>query len=100
VVFVSVDAKRDTPDVLKTYIKNFDPAFVAVTGAQADLDAFTKSVGVPSAIRPLTNGGYAVDHYAGILAFNPQGELSALFSAPHAVAALASDYRVLVGAMR
>jgi protein SCO1 len=100
VVFVSVDAQRDTSDALKAYIKNFDPAFVAVTGPQTDLDAFTKSLGVPSAIRPLEHGGYAVDHYAGILAFNPQGELSALFSAPHTVDALASDYRALVGATR
>jgi protein SCO1/2 len=100
VVFVSVDAQRDTTQVLQAYIKGFDPTFVAVTGAQANLDAFTKSLGVPSAIRPLENGGYAVDHYAGILAFNPQGELRALFGAPHTVDALSSDYRVLVGAAR
>jgi protein SCO1 len=100
IVFVSVDAQRDTPAVLNAYIKSFDPTFVAVTGTQSNLDTFTKTLGVPSAIRPLENGGYAVDHYAGILAFNPQGELTALFGAPHTVQALASDYRVLVGATR
>jgi protein SCO1/2 len=98
VVFVSVDAKRDTPDTLKAYIKNFDSTFIGVTGSQTNLDAFTKSLGVPNAIRLLDNGSYAVDHYAGILAFNPQGELRALFSAPHNVDTLTSDYRALVGA--
>jgi protein SCO1/2 len=98
VVFVSVDAQRDTTEVLKAYVKTFDPTFIAVTGAQSDLDAFTKSLGVPSSIRALDNGAYAVDHYPGILAFNPRGELRALFGAPHTVDALASDYRVLVGA--
>ena len=97
-VFVSVDAQRDTTSVLNRYVKIFDPALVGITGTQAELDAFTKSLGVPSAIRPLENGGYAVDHYAGILAFNPQGELRALFSAPHTVDALTGDYRALVGA--
>jgi protein SCO1/2 len=84
--------------VLHEYIKHFDPTFFAVTSVQANLDAFTKSLAVPSAIRPLENGGYAVDHYAGILAFNPEGELGALFSAPHTSDSLSSDYRVLVGA--
>ena len=100
VVFVSVDAKRDTPEVLSAYIKHFDPAFVGVTGTQPNLDAFTKSLGVPSAIRTFENGSYAVDHYAGVLAFNPQGELRALFSAPLTAEGLANDYRSLVGAQR
>ncbi len=98
-VFVSVDAKRDTPEVLKAYVKNFAPALIGVTGAQADLDAFTKALGIPSAIRPLESG-YAVDHSAAILAINPQGEWRALFSPPHTVAALARDYRALAGANR
>jgi protein SCO1/2 len=100
VFFVSVDAKRDTPEVLNTYVKHFDPSFVGVTGTQANLDDFTASLGVPSAIRLFDNGSYAVDHYAGVLAFNPQGELRALFSAPLTAEGLANDYRSLVGAQR
>jgi len=97
IVFVSVDAQRDTPQVLQGYVKNFDPTIIGVTGAQTALDAFTKDLGMPSAIRPLENGSYAVDHSASILAMNPQGELAAVFSAPHTVQALAADYRALIG---
>jgi protein SCO1/2 len=100
VVFVSVDAKRDTPEALSAYIEHFDSSFVGVTGTQKNLDAFTKTLGVPSAIRTFENGSYAVDHYAGVLAFNPQGELRALFSAPFTAEGLAIDYRSLVGAQR
>jgi protein SCO1/2 len=96
VMFVSVDAKRDSPTVLKEYLRHFDPNFVGVTGAQSDLDAFTMALGVPSAIRQLESG-YAVDHSASILVFNPQGKLRAIFSPPHTVEALASDYRALIG---
>jgi len=96
VVFVSVDANRDTPSALQRYLRHFDSTFVGVTGTQPALDAFTLSLGVPSAIRPLASG-YAVDHSASILAFNPQGEFQALFSAPHTVDALVKDYRVLAG---
>jgi len=98
IVFISVDAKRDTPEVLKSYLKAFDPTFTGVTGRQPDLDAFTTALSVPSAIRPLENGGYAVDHSAAILVVNPQAELQALFSPPHTIDALATDYRRLIGA--
>jgi protein SCO1/2 len=100
VIFVSVDAKRDTTAALNAYVKHFDPSFVGVTGTQESLDAFTATLGVPSAIRLFDNGSYAVDHYAGVLAFNPQGELRALFSAPLTAEGLTGDYRSLVGAQR
>ena len=99
-VFVSVDPGRDTPERLKLYVANFHADFIGVTGAQTDVDAFTKSLGVPSAIRPMPEGGYAVDHYAGILATDRNGDLHALFGAPHTLAALTADYRALVGAER
>ena len=100
IVFVTVDSQRDTTAVIKGYLKGFNPEFVGVTGKQESLEALTKDLGVPSAIRPLENGGYAVDHYGGILLFNPEGKMRALFSAPHTVAGLASDYRLLVETSR
>jgi protein SCO1 len=43
VVFVTTDVKRDTPSVLKAYLKQFDPGlpnpFVGLTGSQAEIDA-------------------------------------------------------------
>ena len=96
IVFVSVDPGRDTPEVIAKYLANFDPAFVGLTGEQTDLESFTRALGVPSAIRMFENGSYAVDHSAAILAVNPRGELRAIFSPPHTVAALATDYRSLV----
>ena len=96
VVFVSVDAKRDTPDVIAKYLGNFDASFIGITGTQADLDAFTGALGVPSGIRMFDNGSYAVDHSAAILATNPNGQLRALFSPPHTVATLATDVRELL----
>lgn len=95
VVFVSVDPKRDTSQVLSAYVKSFHPDFLGVTGAQADVDAFSLSLGAPSGIRPL-EVGYAVDHSGSVFAINPRGEFQAVFSPPHTAAALAADYRTLV----
>ena len=32
-VFITVDPERDTPEVLKAYMANFDPGFVALRGS-------------------------------------------------------------------
>jgi protein SCO1 len=96
IVLVSVDAKRDTPEVMKAYVHSFDAQFVGVTGEQSALDALTTALGVPSKIMPMDNGNYMVDHSTAILAINPKGEWQVLFSAPHSATGLANDLRVLV----
>ena len=94
VVFVSVDPKRDSAEVLSKYVQSFHADFIGVTGAQTDVDAFSMSLGAPSGIRQL-EFGYAVDHSSSVFAINPRGEFQAIFSPPHTVAALAADYRLL-----
>lgn len=34
-VFISVDGARDTPNVVKRFVRKFDPAFIGLTGAEA-----------------------------------------------------------------
>src|SRR5512140_2927320 len=36
-LFVTVDPERDTPQVLKAYLANFDPSFLALRGTPAQL---------------------------------------------------------------
>ena len=97
VVFVSVDTKRDTPEVIKTYLQHIDPKFIGVTGEQAQLEALTKALGVPFAIRPLANGDYAVDHSSAILAIDPKGRFHAVFTPPQTPEGVAHDMRLLMG---
>lgn len=98
IVLVSVDPKRDTPEQLASYVKFFSPSFTGVTGTQADIDAFTRALGVPVATSPLPNGDYTVDHSAALFLVNPSGQLRALFSGPHTAAVIADDYRRIVEA--
>ena len=42
-VFITVDPERDTPDVLKAYMGNFDPTFIALRPTLAELPDFAKS---------------------------------------------------------
>jgi protein SCO1 len=41
-VFVTVDPERDTPEVLKAYMANFDPSFVALRGSPEQLATVAK----------------------------------------------------------
>ena len=42
-LFVTVDPERDTPDVLKTYLENFDSRIIGITGDTQKVEAIAKS---------------------------------------------------------
>ena len=76
VVFVTTDPARDTPERLRSWLDNFDPRFVGLTGSEAAVDEAQKLVGMSPAIReaPDANGNYAVGHGAGVYVFTPDDQ--------------------------
>ena len=99
IVLVSVDAKRDTPERLASYVKSFSPTFSGITaGEQTAVEEFALKMGVPVAVSTLADGNYTVDHSAAIFVVDPSGALRALSSTPHNVPIIAEDYRSIVGA--
>ena len=99
VVFVSVDPGRDTPEALGRYVAHFDPQFTGVTGTPAAIETLTRALGVAVFIGAAEDdGSYAVDHTAAIFLVDPDAALRAVFSGPHAAAAIAGDYRRIVAA--
>jgi len=99
VIFVSVDAKRDTPAQLNRYVPNFDPEFVGLTAAdQASIEAIAKRWGIAVAIQTAANGDYIVDHSEAIFVIDPDGNLAAILTGPFTVDALHSDFRRIVTA--
>ena len=42
-VFITVDPERDTPEVLKDYMANFDPSFLALIPSMDELPALAKT---------------------------------------------------------
>ncbi|MEM8982013.1 MAG: SCO family protein [Pseudomonadota bacterium] len=98
VMFVSVDPERDTPDDADRYARFFDASFIGVTGSDAALRALTEPLGVLYIRVPQGDDGYTVDHTSSLLLINPDGQLSAVFSAPHDEAAIAADITALATA--
>ncbi|MEM9713643.1 MAG: SCO family protein, partial [Actinomycetota bacterium] len=73
VVFVSVDPARDTPDVIRDWLDNFDDDFVGLTGSVDDLIVAQEAAGVvPADIEgDPQEAGYLVGHAGQLLAYAP-----------------------------
>ena len=98
VVFVSVDPERDTIEKLSQYVPYFDPSYIGVTGNRANINRFTRKLGILH-IRSGEEGSddYLVNHSSSILLLNPDGSLRALFSGlPHNAADLADNFLKIV----
>jgi protein SCO1/2 len=93
VVLFTVDPERDTPERLRDYVRFFDPAFGAATGTVADVEQAAAAFNVPFAKVTLPQGGYTMDHGAGIFLVDPAGRRIAYASPPFDAATLARDYR-------
>jgi protein SCO1/2 len=93
-LFVSVDPERDTPARLAQYVRYADPEFLGATGEDAQLRALTAQLGLLYTRVEVQDSamGYLMDHSASILLLDPEGRLTAIFSAPHDAAGMASDF--------
>lgn len=97
VVFISVDAARDTPAQLARYVPYFDPAFIGVTARdQAGIESVARDLGVAVILNRRADGSYTVDHSAALLVVDPRGRLAAVLTGPFTVASLQADFLRIV----
>jgi len=97
VIFMSVDAKRDTPQQLARYVPYFDPEFIGLTApTQAAIEAVAAKLGVGVIITPKADGSYTVDHSGAIYVLNPDGKLAAILTGPFTVNDLQADFQRIV----
>jgi protein SCO1/2 len=96
-VFVTVDPERDTQQVLKAYMANFDPSFVALRGTPEQLVAMAKEFKVYyRKVEGKTPSSYTVDHSAASYVYDPQGRLRLYTRYGSGPQALADDLRLLL----
>jgi len=67
VFFISVDPERDTPEIIKDYLSNFDNKFIGITGDPEKIFLLYKSWGVMSKKIFLDNGEYNIDHSTPVI---------------------------------
>ncbi len=99
VLFVSVDPERDTPEVMKEYMANFDPSFLALYTTADGLPALAKSFKIYyKKVDGPTPTSYTMDHSAGAYVYDPQGRVRLYhrYSNGQAAQALANDIKLLL----
>ena len=76
-LFVTVDPARDTPEVLKGYMGNFDPTFLALTATTSEkLMQLAKDYKVYyKKVDGSTPTSYTMDHSAGSYVYDTKGQL-------------------------
>jgi len=98
VIFISVDWKRDTPEKMTSYAQAFNPAFIGLTGSQAQIDELTKEYGIFYKLNPAdANGFYAVEHTASASVMDRQGRLVEIIPYNLPPSEIAADLKVLLG---
>ena len=96
-VFVSIDPARDTPAILKAYVGNFGPDFVALRGDEAQTKAAAKAFKVFYAKVPgKTDSSYTMDHTAGSYVFDRQGKVRLFTRYGTGAEALTHDLKILL----
>ena len=96
-LFVTVDPERDTPEVLKGYMANFDPSFIALRGTPEQLAAMAKDFKVYfKKVDGKTPTSYTMDHSAASLVYDTQGRLRLYTRYGSGAQALASDLALLL----
>lgn len=96
-IFVSVDPERDTPEVLKAYMANFDPSFLALRGTPEQLAAVAKDFKIYyKRVEGQTPTSYTMDHSAGSYVYDPAGRLRVYHRYGSGAQSLAADVRALL----
>lgn len=75
-VFVTIDPENDTPAVMKSYVANFDTAFVGLSGTPAEIDSIAKAFGVTAFPEgTLESGHTAMAHPSRVYLVDPQARI-------------------------
>jgi protein SCO1/2 len=70
-VFVTVDPERDTPKVMHDYVSAFDPRIRGFTGTPDQIAKVTSEYRVYYKRIATSDGGYTMDHTAGLYLMDP-----------------------------
>ncbi len=96
-IFVSVDPERDKPEMLKAYMANFDPTFLAMTTTPEKLVDLAKDYKVYyKKVEGKTPTSYTMDHSAGSYVYDTKGRLRLFTRYGSGAAALAADIKLLL----
>jgi protein SCO1/2 len=97
VLFVTVDPRRDTAELLRQYVPAFNPAFLGLRGDVAATARVTREFRVYAQERSgKTPESYTVDHSAQSFVFDRKGRVRLIIGYGAPSEAIASDLKILL----
>lgn len=80
-IFITVDPARDTPTILKSFVANFHPRMVGLTGTEEQIAAVAQAYAVMfERGKPNDQGAYLVNHSRTSVLYGPDGRPITLVS--------------------
>lgn len=96
-IFISVDPERDTPQVLKAYMANFDPTFLAMRPSLEQLAALASHFKIYyKKVEGRQADTYSMDHTAGTFVFDRQSRIRLFARYGSGAKPLAQDIQLLL----
>jgi len=95
-LFVTVDPKRDTPELLKQYVPAFNPSFLGLYGDEAATKKVEDDFKVYAQAKPTAPGQYIMEHDARTYVFDANGKIRLVEAPVTAPDAIASDIKLLL----
>jgi protein SCO1/2 len=97
-LFVTVDPRRDTPELLARYVPAFHPTFLGLYSDEATTERTVREFkGYFHANAPNEHGSYTVDHSAQVYVFDPAGRIRLYVQPAEATPeSVAHDVRLLL----
>jgi protein SCO1/2 len=97
-IFITVDPERDTPDVLRQYVKQFHPRLVGLTGTPADIESIKKAYRVfATKVEDENLSDYTMDHSTFTYLMGPENQLMSLYRDSDTAESIASDIKSKIG---
>jgi protein SCO1/2 len=98
VLFITVDPARDTAGRLRSYLAQFDPGFIGITGSEAQIGQLLKDYGISAAKHPVAGSKteYSMSHSSYLYFIDRQGRQRAMMPFGRPAADIAHDLAILL----
>lgn len=93
-LFISVDADRDKPDLLASYVANFHPSLVGLSGSEAEVAQAAKAFRTFYRKVPGEGDAYVMEHTASIYLIGQDGTLRGFLDTHEPVPTAVSKIRL------
>ena len=82
-ILITVDPKRDTPEILKPYVQHFDRDFMGLSGTDGQISNLAKQLGASYELSQQGDSeSYTVSHSAAVYLIDPQARHFATYLVP------------------